>query len=780
MRPNFFLKLTIATVACFATSICFADQQKLIAELKGTPVGENVLTLNADGSFDSETTLTVGTVSISSFIKGHVKGGKLLDYTSETAAMGKKTVFSLSKGTVTVTAGGKTNTVPFADKSGLYAGNYHPVLLAGTLLAALKTIESNPASKQAEEKVFFMDVGTEVPVKLEQRPDKKITIDGATKTVREFSAQIAGTNVTLDLDDAGQIVGFDVPSQTLRFYREGWGAIYEDPLKKFPELSQATYKVKTEKGVKMKTRDGVELVCDVVRPDDNDKHPAILVRTPYGRGTETVSGVFFASRGYAYVTQDCRGREDSGGEWDPFVNEGKDGYDTIQWVAGQPWSDGKVGMIGGSYDGYVQWAAAVEKPPALKCIVPEVSPPDAMRNIPYDHGTFALYLNLWWAKIVAGRHTDFSTLRGSLPNVPGITALPLSKTDKAVLGQHLDFYQKWLARPRLSDWKGWDYTSHLDNTDIPALHISGIWDGDEIGTHINWNRMRELGHKNQWIVFGPWVHAFNTNHNFGGVEYGKDAIIDLDSVTIRWFDTWLKGKDVGLRTVPHVRLFVTGANKWVTLPDWPSASMAPKTVYFAKDGLKTRAGSYGEKTYTYDPAKDTDIPKAYLDINPDKATTVLDLKPLKNKPMLILKTAPFEKNTAIAAPFNVSLYFKTSAQDTDFFASIMDIDEKGIARIVGQGGRIRCSYLKGMDTIEPLVPGRPYLATITPWDFAHEFKKGHRLAIVILSSEFPTFARNLGYVQPLATGTKMQKQRNTALMDRKHPSSFSYYVMWEK
>ncbi|HEY3781560.1 MAG TPA: CocE/NonD family hydrolase [Fimbriimonadaceae bacterium] len=780
MSPKSIFRFCAIALICSAFSHSLADQQKLVVEIKGTPVGENVLTQNPDGSFDSESSLSLGSVSIKSFIKGHVKAGKLLDYTSETSAMGSTVTFSLSKGTLAVTNKGKTTTVPFNSKSGLYAGNYHPVLLAGMLQAALKAIQSNPATKAVEEKVFFMDVGAELPFKLDLMPDKRITVGGETKTIREFSGVIATVPCTLDMDESGKVVAFDVPSQGLRFIREGWDAIFEDPLKKYPEFSQSTYKVKTEKGVKMKTRDGVDLVSDVVRPDDGEKHPAILVRTPYGRGTEAVNGTFYASRGYVYVAQDCRGREDSGGDWDPFVNEGKDGYDAVQWVASQPWCDGNVGMIGGSYDGYVQWAAAVEKPPALKCIVPEVSPPDAMRNIPYDHGTFALYLNLWWAKIVAGKHTDFSTLRSSLPNPKGITTLPLSKTDSAVLGKHLDFYQKWLARPKLSDWKGWDYTYHLNNVDIPALHISGIWDGDEIGTHINWNTMRGLGRKNQWIVFGPWVHAFNTNHSFGGVEYGKDAIIDLDSLTMRWFDTWLKGKDVGLNKVAHVRLFVTGANKWVTMPDWPSQSMSPRTSYFSTTGLTASPGGHGTKTYTYDPAKDTKIPEAYLDVNPDKATTVVDLKILKKKIPLLLKTAPFKKDTAIAAPLSVNIYFKTSAQDTDFFALILDIDAKGVARGVGQSGKLRCSYLEGMDTIEPLTPGKTYKATLTPWDFAHEFKKGHRLAVLIVSSEFPVFARNLGYVQSLANGTKMQKQRNTILMDRAHPSSFSYYVLWEK
>src|SRR5262249_52028643 len=147
---------------------------------------------------------------------------------------------------------------------------------------------------------------------------------------------------------------------------------------KYKELSQPTFAVKVEKGIKIPMRDGVNLVHDMARPAVEGKYPTILIRTPYGRTGSMADGEWWAKRGYVLIAQDVRGREDSDGDWDPFVAERKDGKDTIDWIAKQPWSDGKVGMIGGSYLGYVQWAAAVEHPAALKCIIPQVSPPDAM------------------------------------------------------------------------------------------------------------------------------------------------------------------------------------------------------------------------------------------------------------------------------------------------------------------------------------------------------------------------------------------------------------------
>jgi putative CocE/NonD family hydrolase len=771
-------RLAFAAASLLAVSVAQANHVRMIIKLNGSEVGENVYDSKPDGSFTSTTTLEIGPAKVLSTVSGQMSGGVISDYKSETTTPTSKMTISLMGGKISATVNGKSKTVPFIDKPNMHGGNYSPQFLAPALTLAEKSFQSNPATHETTLSLFFLDLGAVIPLKITQAPSQIIVVNGEKKTARMFACSLGGLDIVYGMDDEGDVVAMHVPTQKLDFLAEGWDALFEDPIKKFPELSQATYKVKTERGVKMKTRDGVELVCDVVRPDDGEKHPAILIRTPYGRSGETVAGAFYASRGYVLVAQDCRGREDSGGDWDPFVNEGPDGYDTIQWIADQPWSDGKVGMIGGSYDGYVQWASAVLNPPALKCIVPQVSPPDAMRNIPYDHGIFATYLDLWWSKIVAGKKTDFSTLKGPLKNPKGLTTLPLKDIDNSVLGEHLDFYQKWLTRTRIQDWKGFDFTYHLDNVTIPALNISGIWDGDEIGTHINWNTMRDLGRKNQWIVFGPWIHAFNTTHKLGDVEYGPDAIIEMDSLYLRWFDTWLKGKDVGMDKVPHVRLFVTGANKWVSLDDWPSKEMTDQTLYLTKRGLSMELGKDETTGYTYDPSKDTKIPTA---LTTDDGSGTTEIKPaqLKGKSYLLEKSEPFKKATAIASPFNVTLHFKTSAVDTDWFVDIVDIAPDGKIRIVGQGGKIRGSYLQGMDKVEALVPDKEYTANIVPWDFAHEFGVGHRIGLLIQSSGFPVYARNLGTMDPINTATRMVPQKNTILMGKDSPSSFQYHVLWE-
>jgi putative CocE/NonD family hydrolase len=324
-----------------------------------------------------------------------------------------------------------------------------------------------------------------------------------------------------------------------------------------------------------------------------------------------------------------------------------------------------------------------------------------------------------------------------------------------------------------------DFTYYMANANVPALHISGIWDGDEIGTHINWNTMRDLGRKDQWIVFGPWVHAFNTNKSFQDVQYGPDAIIDLDSVFLRWFDTWLKDKPVNLDRMSRVRLFVTGANKWAELPDWPAPSMKSRKVFLSNKGLLRKPGPKETRTYTYDPAKDNEIPKGMLQTGSETEGSTKVPKSSLDK-MQVFSTEPFKKTTAIAAPFKLNLRFKTSAKDTDFFVTVMDVAPNGEMRVLGQHGKIRGSYLGGMDKVRALVPGKEYSAEVIPWDFAHEFKKGHRLAVGVNSTLFPAYARNLGTAEPIKNATKMVAQKNTILMGGPNGSSFSYYILWEK
>jgi putative CocE/NonD family hydrolase len=186
--------------------------------------------------------------------------------------------------------------------------------------------------------------------------------------------------------------------------REGYETLRKEPVSD-PLISQPKFEVKVEAGTKIAMRDRVKLATDIYLPQMDGKAPVILIRTPYKKEMGEIQGRYYARRGYAVAIQDCRGRFGSEGVWEPFINEPKDGYDAIEWLAAQPWSNGKVGMIGGSYVGWVQWWAASERPPHLVTIIPNVAPPDPFYNIPYEHGAFFIFGAIWWADILESKAT---------------------------------------------------------------------------------------------------------------------------------------------------------------------------------------------------------------------------------------------------------------------------------------------------------------------------------------------------------------------------------------
>jgi len=331
----------------------------------------------------------------------------------------------------------------------------------------------------------------------------------------------------------------------------------------------------------------------------------------------------------------------------------------------------------------------------------------------------------------------------------------------------------------------------MNKVKIPVLHISGWWDGDGIGTKLNWARMRALGNGNQWLIYGPWTHLFNSSTRLGDVDFGPDAIIDLDSIYLRFFDTWLKDKQVSWDKQPKVRAFVTGANEWMELGDWPDSRSREMTLYLSSRGPANGIASVGElvaaapKTqppdrYTYDPAA-AQIPAQLKNVKDfaellAAASTVLKIEP-GDKDLLIYRSAPMNEPLEIGGPIQLDLHFSTSAKDTDFFAGLVDIDEQGTMRAIGLPGKIRARYLSGWEKPSLLQPGKLYKATIDLWDSAHQFKKGHRLGVVISSQMFPNYARNLNTGEPISNATRIVVAQQTIYHDAKRPSALRFRVL---
>jgi len=760
------------------------NQETIKWKFNGNDAGTNTFQTNPDGRFESVTDLSVAGMALKSRLTGRLVDGVITEFEIVNQQGGVEIKTSAKDGKARITAGEKTREVEYKPSKTLF-GNLHPVLTE----TLVKTLDPAKEGVQSIE-VFVLDAATNVKVDILKKKARAIETGGKKQIDDIYLVRFPGVEFDVHLAQGSQFAALDIPSQKLQAIRSGYETFLVDATTLHPELSQPTMKTKVEKSVKIKMRDGVELVAEIVRPADEGKYPAILERTPYGREIfSKLSGEWWARRGYVHIVQDARGRNESGGEWTPLVNERKDGYDTIDWIARQSWSDGKVGMIGGSYGGWVQWAAAVEAHPALRCIVPQVSPPDPFFNFPIDHGVPMLYGAIWWSNFVKEKKTPL------IPEIPKdlekLKTLPLSKVDDEVLGRDIPFYDEWLGKESPASFAGANFMADMNKVKIPILHISGWWDGDGIGTKLNWAKMRALGHKDQWLIYGPWSHAFNSSSRFGDVDYGPDAITDLDLIYLRWFDTWLKNKPAQWDKQPKVRIFVTGANEWRELGDWPDPRSREMTLYLSSEGPANGATSVGEliatapgeqepDRYTYNPAS-AQIPnqlkevKSFFDLLAG-ATTLVKIEANKND-VLVYRTPPMNDPIEISGPIDLDLYFSTSAKDTDFFASLIDINEKDEMRIIGIPGKIRARYLSGWEKPALLQPGKVYKCSIALWDTAHQVKKGHRLGVLIDSQKFPNYARNLNTGEPIRNATRMVAAHQTIYHDAKHPSALRFHLL---
>src|SRR5882724_7893627 len=325
-------------------------------------------------------------------------------------------------------------------------------------------------------------------------------------------------------------------------------------------------------------RDGVRLFANVFLPSDHGTFPTILVRTPYGKGFDIVPNYqAFVDRGYAVVTEDVRGRYESEGAFQPLTQEPRDGDDTIDWVARQPWSNGKVGMIGGSYVGIVQWKAALTGNPHLKAIFPVVSGNDDYRDRFYSTGgAMKLGNRLEWMSEnlrAPGYHQDFNKF---------VLHLPLRTSDIAALGWTSPLYHDAIAHPAFDAfWRGISTREHLDKVKVPVFAVGGWYDNfveSDLEAFAALHKRDGLSR----VLIGPWAHNMSTP--FEGLDFGPDSSAPVRTLQLEWFDQWLMGKDSHLLSKPPVKVFVMGANKWREAHEWPPEGASAKMFYLESGG----------------------------------------------------------------------------------------------------------------------------------------------------------------------------------------------------
>ncbi len=599
-----------------------------------------------------------------------------------------------------------------------------------------------------------------------------------------------GLDMTWTCGEDALPITIDVPAQKLEVRREGAApdgpGEGRSPVCRGPwraKLSQPTFEVETEEAVEVPMRDGVVLVVDLYRPAAEGKYPTILIRTPYDRHNEGLAnGARFAKRGYAVVVQDVRGRFDSGGEFFPLIHEMEDGSDTLDWIAAQPWSDGKVGMIGASYVGWVQWYAAKSRNPHLLAIIPQVSPPDPDQNIPYEGGAFLLG-SAWWASALTYMdqggfgipEKDYETI---------LATLPLSDLDEAI-GTDQPFLDVWLSHPPDDEefWGPQRYQNALETMNVAALHLTGWYDGDQPGALQNFPVLRRHGatervRTGQFLIVGPWGHGFNLVTKLGDVDFGPESVIDRSAVEVRFFDHYLKGIDNGVEREKPVWVFVMGENAWHNEESWPLPGTRFTPLYLSSEGDATRRGGGGKvgfekgkgseasTTIAYDPM---DIPKLGLDwtdVTGDQATMDVNAYPDRADD-LEFDSAPLAAPVELTGPFEALLYVRSDVQDADFVVSILKLGLDGSARRIATGIQ-RMRYRNGKD--DPVPPGEVATLHVDCWASGIRLAKGERLRIQVTSTGFPGYARNSGTLEPIADAKRLLPAHNELLHSAEYPS----------
>jgi putative CocE/NonD family hydrolase len=499
-------------------------------------------------------------------------------------------------------------------------------------------------------------------------------------------------------------------------------------------------------------RDGVLLAMDLIRPKAPGAYPVVLVRTPYDK-TQNREPFYveLAERGYIVAIQDCRGRFNSDGEFVPYIHEHKDGYDTVEWIAAQPWCDGNIGMAGVSYVGQTQWFAASEAPPHLKCIVPESSPPDAFDNEPITNGCFLLPSGEWMLNM--GRRTWqappgfewFAELHDFYQALP-LSSLP----DRAHTSS--TWWDEWMKHPNWDDfWKAHSYQHAWSEMNVPALNHTGWWDMNFPGAPSNFNGMRKhaeaaRARDNQYLIIGPWWHHTNEDRVLNGIDFGPSAIINLDHYRIRFYDRHLKGIENGIERDPRVWIFVLGVNEWLSANEWPLPETDFTPFYFHSNGQANSLKGDGGLSPS-EPDAETPDDYTYDPLNPSgmlwKLTDgpVDDRLPSIRDDVLCYTSDVIREPVRVVGPVSCVLYASSSARDTDWHVRLVDVYPNGEARFLCHG-MLRARFREGMETPVFMEPDEVYRFEFGMDAAGVMFLPGHRIRVEVMSSWWPEYDRN--------------------------------------
>jgi putative CocE/NonD family hydrolase len=550
-----------------------------------------------------------------------------------------------------------------------------------------------------------------------------------------------------------------------------------------------------QKDVPVEMRDGVRLMADVYRPAVGGQYPVLLQRTAYGKDAQNTSSMLntlrAAQEGYVVVIQDGRGRYTSGGEFAPFVTESQDGYDTVEWCAAQPWSNGRVGMYGTSYVGATQWLAAIAAPPNLQAVFPVMTAAEYHDGWVYQGGAlFLAFASAWVAQFLAVSHlsrlglsseecrAEETRLMGAIERLRrNVSHLPMSDLPMLKRDGLAPYFYEWLRHPSFDDyWKRISIVANHDRVRVPAFNLGSWYDLFIAGPPRNFAGLRqnaatEEARRGQKLLMGPWTHNSPSTSVSGQRNFGWGATLVLEDLQMRWFDHWLKDRDTGMLDEPPVRLYVMNQG-WRDEHEWPLARTEYTPFYFHSSGRANGLNGDGALSRDDPGAEQPDI-FLYNPVNPTPtvgAGGVFDQRPAEERgDVLCYTSAPLVEPLEVTGPVRLVLHASSSTVDTDFFARLVDVSPDGYAANICDG-ILRARYRNSLATPELLEPAKPYELTIDLLVTSNVFLPGHRIRVDVASACFPKYDRNLNTGGPVAEARETLPAVQTVFHDSARPS----------
>jgi putative CocE/NonD family hydrolase len=577
-----------------------------------------------------------------------------------------------------------------------------------------------------------------------------------------------------------------------------------------------------QKDVLVALKDGTKLATDVYLPAGSGRFPVVLSRTPYDKNGEKGNADYFTKHGYAFVAQDTRGRYASEGTWRFLADDGRDGEECINWIVRQPWSDGKVGMMGTSYVGGTQHAAALRRPNGLVTIIPVDAVSNPGRQGMRNGGAFEL--RFWnWIMLNSARGSKASknpetqkVLQEMADNRRKyLLSLPLRKgtTPLKLSPEHEDWLVEAMKHGANDDF--WNFSNLLDHADrykdMPVYLVGGWYDSWSGNTTANYTALTKAITSPVYLIMGPWIHGQQGKHAHGQVEFGPDAAIaDPLAWRLEWFDHWIRGIDnkVGKEApfASKVRIFTMGSGDghktpegllyhggaWRDETEWPPARSKPTPYYFQRTGALTRdlpRSDVAATSFLFDPKN----PVPTIGGNISSGDGILlqggwdqrggpqvwnftDPLPLSSRnDVVVFRTPPLSEDLEVTGEIQVKLWAASTAPDTDFTAKLIDVyppspEFPGGFDLNLSDGILRARYRDSLADETLMEPGNVYTFTIKLYPTSNLFKKGHRIRVDLSSSNFPRFDVNPNTGEPLNDNRRTQSATNTIFHDHHHPS----------